>query len=67
MSPPIATVFRKPDEGIYHARCRQRVQFRGTRGGVEVDFYCLCCYEHVTLPEDLLPRIPIYAPGHGIV
>lgn len=55
--PPIVTVFRGPD-GIYHARCRRRIEFRGSRGGLEFDFYCLGCREHVTLPEAVLPRIP---------
>ena len=56
-APPIVTVFRGSD-GIYHARCGRRIEFRGSRGGVEFDFYCLGCREHVTLPEAVLPRIP---------
>jgi len=57
--PPIVTVFRRWEGGIYHARCRHQIQFHGTRGGLEADFYCLSCCEHVTLPQDLLWRIPV--------
>jgi hypothetical protein len=56
-APPIVTVFRGPD-GIHHARCGRRIEFRGSRGGVEFDFYCLSCREHVTLPDAVLARIP---------
>lgn len=61
-APPIVTVFRGPD-GIYHARCGRRIEFRGSRGGMEFDFYCLSCREHVTLPEAVLPRIPVGPTG----
>ncbi|MFQ5829874.1 MAG: hypothetical protein ACE5JD_12060 [Candidatus Methylomirabilia bacterium] len=53
------TVFRELDGRIYHARCRRQIEFCGTRGGLELDFYCLSCREHVTLPEHIIPRIPI--------
>lgn len=58
-TPPIVTVFRGAEGGIYHARCSRRIEFRGSRGGVELDFYCLTCREHVTLPETVLARIPV--------
>lgn len=57
--PAIVTVFRQLDGRIYHARCRRQIDFRGARGGLELDFYCLSCREHITLPEPVIARIPI--------
>ena len=62
--PPIVTVFRLED-GIHHTRCTSRIDFVGVRGGIEFDFYCLACCEHVTLPEGALPRIPEGQPVGG--
>ena len=56
--PPLAIVFRSPDGRICHARCGWSLQLQGRRGGLELDFYCQHCVEHVTLPECILPRIP---------
>ena len=56
-NPPIVTVFRM-DDGIHHRRCLSRIDFVGVRGGIEFDFYCLVCREHVTLTEAALPHIP---------
>jgi hypothetical protein len=56
--PRIVTVYRGPEGDIYHARCHTPVGFIGTRGGIEYDFYCLECREHVTLTENALTRIP---------
>ena len=56
-TPRIVTVFRM-DDGIHHTRCGSRIDFVGVRGGIEFDFYCLVCREHVTLTEAALPRIP---------
>jgi hypothetical protein len=56
--PPLASVFRSPDGRICHARCGWLLQLQGRRGGLELDFYCQHCVEHVTLPECILPRIP---------
>jgi len=39
------------------------LQYRGSRGGVEVDFYCATCCEHVTIPEIAAARIPVAALG----
>jgi hypothetical protein len=60
--PRIVTVFRSPEGDIFHARCRRPVGFIGTRGGIEYDFYCLECREHVTLTENALTRIPQESP-----
>jgi hypothetical protein len=32
----------------------------GMRGEIEVDFYCLTCIAHVTLPRGVLDRVPIH-------
>lgn len=56
---PIVTVFQTPDGAIHHSWCHQRLEFHGRRAAIEVDFYCLRCMEHVTLPESILPRIPV--------
>lgn len=56
---PIVTVFRTPNGQIHHAWCHQPLEFHGRRAALEVDFYCLRCIEHLTLPESVLPRIPV--------
>ncbi len=56
---PIVTVFLTPDGRIHHTWCDQPLDFQGRRAGVEVDFFCLRCMEHVTLPESILPRVPV--------
>jgi hypothetical protein len=56
--PSIVTVFIDPSGAICHSRCQQPLEYQGTRGRVEVDFYCLRCVEHVSLPIHVLPRIP---------
>ena len=38
-------------------RCRSAIDFRGSRGGLELDFYCRVCREHVHLPEHALSRV----------
>jgi hypothetical protein len=57
-NPAIVTVFIEPDGTICHSRCRQPLEYQGTRARIEVDFYCLRCVEHVSLPLRVLPRIP---------
>jgi hypothetical protein len=57
-NPAIVTVFVEPSGTICHSRCRQPLEYQGTRGQLEVDFYCLRCVEHVSLPLRVLPRIP---------
>jgi len=56
--PPVATVFRAPDGGLHHARCASRMDFMGRRAGLELDFYCLICCEHVTVTPYVLSRLP---------
>lgn len=58
-TPPIVTVFRLHDGGLHHAWCKQPLQFQGRRAGLELDFYCIRCLEHVTLPEQVLERVPV--------
>jgi hypothetical protein len=57
-NPAIVTVFMEPSGTICHSRCRQPLDYQGTRGRLEVDFYCLRCVEHVSLPLHVLSRIP---------
>jgi hypothetical protein len=56
---PISTVYIGSDGTIYHARCGQAVEFMRTRSGLELDFYCLTCVEHVTLSLNALPQVPM--------
>jgi hypothetical protein len=56
--PPVATVFRGPDGALHHARCASRMDFMGGRAGLELDFYCLTCCEHVTVTPYVLARLP---------
>ena len=65
-TPAIVTVFLEPSGAICHARCREPLTYQGTRGRLEVDFYCLRCVEHVSLPLHVLPRIP-KSPREGVV
>ena len=58
--PRIVSVYRGLMAGqIHHARCDRELSFIGMRGGIELDFYCLGCREHITLPEAAIARIPI--------
>ena len=59
--PPVSTVYRAPDGSLHHARCRRRMEFMGGRAGVELDFYCYTCCEHITLNPYVVMRLP--APG----
>jgi hypothetical protein len=54
--PLVMTVFIAEGR-MYHARCRSAIDFRGSRGGLELDFYCRVCREHVHLPEHALARV----------
>jgi hypothetical protein len=58
MMPPVATVFRAADGGLHHSRCASRMDFMGRRAGLELDFYCLICCEHVTVTPYVLSRLP---------
>jgi hypothetical protein len=59
LATPITTVFQSPEGHIHHAWCHQPLQYQGRRAALEVDFYCLRCIEHITLPESVLSRIPV--------
>lgn len=58
-APPMVMVFRTGDGTIGHARCGRPLEFQGRRAGIELDFYCQRCVEHVTLPDCTLSRIPL--------
>ena len=64
----IVTVYRGHSDDLRHARCRQALEFLRWRG-LEVDFYCRTCCEHVSLPEHVLSRVPPLVdldPAHGM-
>ena len=61
-NPPIVTVYFHTDGELHHAWCRQALEFRGMHAGLEIDFFCLHCVEHVTLPSSILSRIPVGPP-----
>jgi hypothetical protein len=48
-----------PDGTLHHTRCRQSLSFRGVRGELEADFFCLSCHEHVTVPAYAVSGIPV--------
>jgi hypothetical protein len=56
--PPVATVHRAPDGSLHHTRCSRRLEFMGGRAGVELDFYCYTCCEHITLNPYVVMRLP---------
>jgi hypothetical protein len=61
-NPPIVTVYFHTDGELHHGWCGQPLEFHGTRAGLEMDFFCIHCVEHVTLPNAILPRIPVGPP-----
>ena len=62
--PRIVSVYRSAVSGeLHHARCARGLSFIGVRGGIEIDFYCLGCREHITLPEAALARVPVGQSG----
>jgi hypothetical protein len=56
--PPVATVHRAPDGSLHHTRCGRRLEFMGARAGIELDFYCYTCCEHITLNSYMVRRLP---------
>ena len=58
-APPMVMAFRTRDGSIGHARCGRLLEFQGRRAGIELDFYCQRCVEHVTLPDCILSRVPL--------
>lgn len=62
--PPVTTVHRGADGSLHHTRCARRMEFMGGRGGVELDFYCYTCCEHITLNPYVVMRLPEPAPDN---
>ena len=60
--PPIVAVYFHTDGELHHGWCGHPLEFHGTRAGLEMDFFCIHCVEHVTVPNTILPRIPIGPP-----
>src|SRR2546428_7338538 len=60
-TPTITTVFLGED-GLHHTRCGQPMAFLRRRQGLELDFHCRVCHEHVSLPEYALSRVPVGEP-----
>jgi hypothetical protein len=66
--PPISTVFRGENGMLHHTRCGGVLNLQGSRGGIELDFYCFACPAHVTIPDVALARIPVLSgPGAQLV
>ena len=63
LTPPPANAFYTPGGSLRHAWCGSPLALMGRRGGIEIDFYCGQCLEHVTLPECILPRLPVRLAG----
>ena len=61
--PPIVTVFRDAHGELHHGWCGRALEYLGRRERLELDFYCPQCFEHVTIPECTLTRIPTSAPA----
>ena len=61
--PPVKSVFRGADGKLHHARCGRPIELVGIRGGVELDFHCVGCWERVILTESTLAHVPI---GQGV-
>jgi hypothetical protein len=59
---PLGTVYASHDGELYHAVCKQPLEFQGRRAQLEFDFYCLRCMEHVALPQFALSRIRFDLP-----
>lgn len=57
--PAIVSVFFHTDGTICHSWCGRPLEFQGSRGGLELDFFCTRCIEHVTLPQSVLSRVPV--------
>ena len=60
-APAISTVYLT-DDGLHHARCGEVLAFIRRRQGLELDFHCRVCHEHVSLPEYALSRVPVGEP-----
>jgi hypothetical protein len=56
-APAVSTVYLT-DEGLRHTRCGEALAFLRRRHGLELDFHCRTCHEHIALTEYALNRIP---------
>jgi hypothetical protein len=56
-APAVTTVYLT-DEGLHHTRCGEMLAFIRRRQGLELDFHCRACHEHIALTEYALNRIP---------
>jgi hypothetical protein len=54
-------VFMGSDGAICHSACWRPLEYVGVRGGLDVDFYCPECVEHLSLPMRRIPGIPMTA------
>ena len=66
-APPMSTVFRGDDGMLHHTRCGSVLAFQGWRGGIELDFYCVACPAHVTVPDVAVTRIPVVSAGSQVL
>jgi hypothetical protein len=58
-APRIVSAFRGVDGKLHHSRCGRPIELVGVRGGIELDFRCIGCWEHVTLTQAALARVPV--------
>jgi hypothetical protein len=58
-APEQMAMYFSPEGILHHARCQSRLHFRGVRAGLEADFFCRVCYEHVTVPKYAVSQIPV--------
>lgn len=56
-APAVSTV-HLTGEGLRHTRCGEALAFLRRRHGLELDFHCRVCHEHISLTEYALGRIP---------
>jgi hypothetical protein len=57
-APVVSTVYLSED-GLRHKRCGEPLAFLRRRQGLELDFHCRVCHEHIALTEYALNRIPV--------
>ena len=63
-APPVVSVYRALDGGIHHARCCQRLSYRGmSASGSEIEFHCAACHERIVLPQIVVARLPLTTCG----
>jgi hypothetical protein len=63
-APLVVSVYRTLDGGLHHARCSQRLAYRGiSAGGSELEFHCAACHERLVLPQIVVARLPLTTCG----